>query len=105
MNVKQRQIRENARSLARAIEVYSKDKALSLYAACNAVNELTWAYHNTPRVPRKTLLEIYTKTLHGLAAKWCFYELSESESRSLWNNIYFYLGVIYAWLPVKIGEN
>lgn len=105
MCIKEERIKLNASKIVDGLVSLRLETPLAQYAVDNAISELAWAYTSTCYVGRETLLEIYTETLLGIALAYSPFRLSAHAVESLRNNIYYYLGVIYAWFTCKIGEN
>lgn len=105
MCIKEERIKQNASKLIDGLVKLRLETPLAQYAVDNAISELAWAYTSTCCIDRATLLEIYTETLLGIALNYSPFKLSSGAVDSLRNNIYYYLGVIYAWFTCEIGEN
>ena len=105
MCIKEERIKLSASKIVDNLVSLRLETPLAQYAVDNAISELEWAYTSTSCIDRATLLEIYTETLLGIAHTYSPLKLSARTVDSLRNNIYYYLGVIYAWLTCKIGEN
>lgn len=105
MCIKEERIKLSASKIVDNLVSLRLETPLAQYAVDNAISELAWAYTSTCCIDRATKLEIYTETLLGIALTYSPLMLSTRTVDSLRNNIYYYLGVIYAWFTCKIGEN